>query len=114
MLDTLTLEFVPTLDVLGSVAQHKNRPALVIGFAAETDHVLEHARAKRLRKQCDWLLANDVSTAVFGADDNEVLVISAEGEETWPRQSKTDIAAKLVEKIVHHFSATKLVKGKSA
>ena len=114
MLDTLTLEFVPTLDVLGSVAQHKNRPTLVIGFAAETDHVLEHARAKRLRKQCDWLLANDVSTAVFGADENEVLVISAEGEETWPRQSKTDIAAKLVEKIVHHFSATKLVKGKSA
>ena len=114
MLDTLTLEFVPTLDVLGSVAQHKNRPTLVIGFAAETDQVAVNARAKRLRKQCDWLLANDVSTAVFGADENEVLVISAEGEETWPRQSKTDIAAKLVEKIVHHFSATKLVKGKSA
>jgi phosphopantothenoylcysteine decarboxylase/phosphopantothenate--cysteine ligase len=114
MLDTLTLEFVPTLDVLGSVAQHKNRPTLVIGFAAETDQVAVNARAKRLRKQCDWLLANDVSTAVFGADDNEVLVISAEGEETWKRQSKADIAAKLVEKIVHHFSATKLVKGKSA
>ncbi len=114
MLDTLTLEFVPTLDVLGSVAQHKNRPVLVIGFAAETDQVAVNARAKRLRKQCDWLLANDVSTAVFGADDNEVLVISAEGEETWKRQSKADIAAKIVEKIVHHFSATKLVKGKSA
>jgi phosphopantothenoylcysteine decarboxylase/phosphopantothenate--cysteine ligase len=114
MLDTLTLEFVPTLDVLGSIAQHKNRPALVIGFAAETDQVAVNARAKRLRKQCDWLLANDVSTSVFGADDNEVLVISAEGEETWSRQSKTDIATKLVEKIVHHFSATKLVRGKSA
>jgi phosphopantothenoylcysteine decarboxylase/phosphopantothenate--cysteine ligase len=106
MLDTLTLECVPTLDVLSTIAQHKNRPTLVIGFAAETENVVANARAKRLRKHCDWLLANDVSTAVFGADENEVIVISAEGEETWKRQSKTAIAAKLTEKIIAFFSSS--------
>jgi len=92
-------------DILASVSKGANRPKLVIGFAAETNDVLENARAKRLKKGCDWIVANDVSKAAIGfADDNnEVAVVTGEGEDIWTRQSKQDIANRLVQKIIHHL-----------
>ena len=103
------------MDVLASVSRHKKRPKLVIGFAAETEKLLDHARTKLKAKGCDWLVANEVKNgAVFGADENAVTVLTATNAENWPRQSKDAVAAKLVEKISRHFATTKLVKGKSA
>ena len=111
----LTLELIPTVDILASVAKNKQRPTLVVGFAAETEKLLEHARAKRLAKGADWLIANEVdSSRVFGADDNTVTLITAESEESWPLSSKHDIASKLTQKIADHFSTTDTHKGKTA
>lgn len=103
---------VPTLalkenpDILASVAKGAKRPALVIGFAAETNDMLENTRAKYAKKGCDWILANDVSNPSIGfsVDENEVTIITPEGEENWQRQSKNAIAARLVQKIIHHMN----------
>ena len=87
-------------DILATVAQGKDRPGLVIGFAAETESVLEHADAKRTRKGADWILANDVSEgAVFGERHNTVTLISDAGAEAWPELTKDQVAARLVAKI---------------
>lgn len=96
------LEFAENPDILAGVAQlKKGRPELVIGFAAETDDVLAHATAKRLRKGCDWILANDVSpaTGIMGGCENAVTLITENGAESWPRMSKDQVAARLAEKI---------------
>ena len=87
------------LATLGSL--DKGRPTLVVGFAAETERVVEHAKAKRVAKGCDWIIANDVSleAGVFGSDENTVHVIDAEGIETWPKASKAEVAAKLAARI---------------
>ncbi len=93
-------------DILATVAQRaQNRPALVIGFAAETEHVVEHAKAKRARKGCDWLVANDVSTAagVMGGDFNTVHLIRETGVEDWPRATKQEVADRLAQLIAAHF-----------
>jgi phosphopantothenoylcysteine decarboxylase/phosphopantothenate--cysteine ligase len=101
----LTLELVPTVDILATIARAQNRPELVIGFAAETEKLLEHAREKRKAKGCDWLLANEVKDgAVFGADENSVTLITNTGEQSWPRMSKQAVADKLVEEIAAHFA----------
>jgi phosphopantothenoylcysteine decarboxylase/phosphopantothenate--cysteine ligase len=96
------LSFVENPDILATVA-HKtsNRPRLVIGFAAETDHIVEHAKAKLARKGCDWILANDVSTAtgVMGGDRNTVHLVTAAGVESWPPQSKDEVARALVARV---------------
>lgn len=100
--DLPVLEFVENPDILATVSQmSKGRPELVIGFAAETDDVIANATAKRVRKQCDWIVANDVSpeTGIMGGDENLVTVISEHGAETWPRIHKDQVAQKLVEKI---------------
>lgn len=89
-------------DILATIAAPgPKRPKLVIGFAAETEKVVEYATAKRAKKQCDWILANDVSaaTGTFGGADNKVHVITAAGAEEWPRLSKTELARRLVTKI---------------
>lgn len=87
-------------DILAELsAPGPHRPLLVIGFAAETDDVLAHARAKRLRKGCDWLLANDVSGDVMGGAANAVTLIDADGEEAWPRLPKPEVAARLAQRI---------------
>ncbi len=89
-------------DILATIAQMKaGRPALVVGFAAETEKVVEQAREKRLRKGCDWILANDVSAAegVFGGDRNRIHLIDAAGSESWPEMDKTAVAECLVERI---------------
>ncbi len=111
----LTLELVPTVDILAHVGTSKQRPQLVVGFAAETEKLLEHARAKRLKKGCDWLIANEVSYGrVFGADDNTVTLLTDSSEETWPLASKHDIATRLVGKISAYFATPSLPKKKKA
>jgi len=100
------LELALNPDILASLAQRTHqRPTLVVGFAAETERVVEQARTKRQRKGCDWILANDVSASegVFGGDRNRVHLISAVGEETWPLLDKTAVAGRLAERIAAHF-----------
>lgn len=114
-LDTLTLEFIPTVDVLASICAHAKRPSLVVGFAAETDNLIEYARTKLLKKKCDWIVANDVSGGqVFGEETNHVTLVTSAGEDTWPHASKTIVAEKLVEKIASHFTIVKPLKAKKA
>jgi phosphopantothenoylcysteine decarboxylase/phosphopantothenate--cysteine ligase len=89
-------------DILARIAQRTSeRPRLVIGFAAETDHVVEHAKAKLARKRCDWIVANDVSSSsgVMGGDNNTVHLVSTAGVESWPTQTKQEVAAALVARI---------------
>lgn len=96
------LEFAENPDILATVSQmEQGRPDLVVGFAAETDHVIENATAKRVRKGCDWIVANDVSheTGIMGGAENDITLISDAGAEDWPRMSKSDVAARLAERI---------------
>jgi phosphopantothenoylcysteine decarboxylase/phosphopantothenate--cysteine ligase len=88
-------------DILKTVAHmRKNRPALVIGFAAETNDVLAHARKKLKSKGADWIVANDVSpqTGIMGGDRNTVHLLTSAGVESWPEMSKCDVAAKIIER----------------
>ena len=96
------LEFAENPDILAGVAQMtKGRPGLVVGFAAETDDVEAHATAKRARKGCDWIVANDVSpgTGIMGGTENAVIIIDDAGADHWPRMSKTDVATRLAQRI---------------
>lgn len=96
------LEFAENPDILASVSQRKTgRPQLVVGFAAETDDVIANATAKRLRKGCDWIVANDVSpeTGIMGGAENDVTLITADGAQDWPRMGKDAVAARLAEQI---------------
>ena len=96
------LRFVETPDILAALAQHQtDRPALVIGFAAETERIVDHATAKRARKGCDWILANDVSAAsgVMGGAENEVTLITEDGADPWPRMTKAQVARRLADRI---------------
>ncbi|MDR7125978.1 bifunctional phosphopantothenoylcysteine decarboxylase/phosphopantothenate--cysteine ligase CoaBC [Pseudotabrizicola sp. 4114] len=95
------LEFAENADILATVSQGAMRPRLVVGFAAETEAVVEHATAKRLRKGCDWIVANDVSpaTGIMGGAENAVTVITDAGAEVWPRMTKDAVARRLAEKI---------------
>ncbi|MBU6372380.1 MAG: bifunctional phosphopantothenoylcysteine decarboxylase/phosphopantothenate--cysteine ligase CoaBC [Alphaproteobacteria bacterium] len=87
-------------DILATLsAPGPNRPRLVVGFAAETDDVEAHARAKLARKGCDWIVANDVSGDVMGGDANEVAIVTAAGVERWPRAPKGAVAARLAHAI---------------
>ena len=102
------LDLIQNPDILATIAQAGNRrPRLVIGFAAETNNVIEHATAKRESKGCDWILANDVSreTGTFGGDENTIHLIDASGVEDWPRMSKTDVAKRIAERIAATFEA---------
>jgi phosphopantothenoylcysteine decarboxylase / phosphopantothenate---cysteine ligase len=93
-------------DVLATLSAAGNRrPRLVVGFAAETEKVVEHARAKRRKKGCDWILANDVSapTGTFGGDHNTVHLIDADGVEAWPVLTKQAVAERLAERIARHL-----------
>ncbi len=101
------LTFAENPDILATVSQMtKGRPKLVVGFAAETDDVIAHATAKRERKGCDWIIANDVSpeTGIMGGTENAVTVISAEGADAWPRMSKDDVARKIAARIAEALS----------
>ena len=99
-----TLALIENPDILAGIASPGPfRPGLVIGFAAETTDLEANARAKLSRKGCDWIVGNDVSADVFGSDGNTVLLVTGEGVETWPRQSKTAIARQLASRIADHF-----------
>lgn len=95
------LEFAENPDILAAVSKGAMRPALVVGFAAETDNVVGYATAKRLRKGCDWIVANDVSpaTGIMGGTENAVTLISDAGAESWPRMGKDEVARKLALRI---------------
>lgn len=95
------LEFAENPDILARIAKTAQRPRLVIGFAAETHDVIEHATAKRLRKGCDWIVANDVSpaTGIMGGSENAVTLITADGAESWPRMAKQAVADRLARRI---------------
>lgn len=95
------LEFAENPDILATVSHSPDRPRLVVGFAAETETVVQHATAKRARKGCDWIVANDVSpgTGIMGGDENAVTLISDAGAEDWPRMSKDEVARRLAGRI---------------
>ena len=98
------LQMVENPDILATIARHERRPSLVVGFAAETEKVEAHARAKLDRKGADWIVANDVSvaadgTGVMGGDSNTVMLVSEEGTEAWERASKAEVAERLVARI---------------
>ena len=93
------IKLVENPDILATLAQHANRPRLVIGFAAETDDVVENAIAKRTRKGADWIIANDVSGDVMGGERNRVHLISESGVEDWPEMTKTEVGVRLAARI---------------
>ena len=96
------LHLVENPDILATVARMTaGRPPLVVGFAAETQDVIAHATAKRARKGCDWIVANDVSpaTGIMGGTENAVTLITADGAESWPRMSKDAVAERLAQRI---------------
>jgi phosphopantothenoylcysteine decarboxylase/phosphopantothenate--cysteine ligase len=96
------LELIENPDILATIAHRKSkRPPLVIGFAAETERVVENARTKLDRKGCDWIVANDVSaaTGIMGGDRNSVHLVTRDGVESWPNEDKRDVADRLVARI---------------
>jgi phosphopantothenoylcysteine decarboxylase/phosphopantothenate--cysteine ligase len=97
-------------DILATLSKGARRPQLVIGFAAETDHVIQHAQDKRARKGCDWIVANDVSpaTGIMGGDKNTVHLITANSTEDWPEMDKKDVGVRLAARIAE------TLKGKAA
>lgn len=101
------LDLVPNPDILATIARETAaRPRLVVGFAAETENLLDNARAKRARKGCDWLVANAVTDgAVFGADRNSVVLLSDDGEEDWGEASKGEIGRWLAARIATHLAS---------
>jgi phosphopantothenoylcysteine decarboxylase/phosphopantothenate--cysteine ligase len=102
------LKLAENPDILRAIGttDAKRRPALVVGFAAETENVVAHAQKKLASKGCDWILANDVSegTQTFGGDSNAVHLVTANAVEDWPRMSKTEVAARLAERIAAAFT----------
>ena len=100
------LRLVLNPDILATVAQHATqRPRLVIGFAAETENLVEHATAKRTRKGCDWIVANDVSGDVMGGAENAVHLVTASGVEEWPLMPKEDVARRLAARIAETLAS---------
>jgi len=102
-----SLKLVENPDILATLSHAGNRrPRLVVGFAAETENVVAHAREKREKKGCDWVLANDVSpqSGTFGGEKNTIHLVSAEGVEDWPTLSKAEVAERLAERIARFFA----------
>ena len=93
------LEFVPTRDILAELGASEQRPRLLVGFAAETERVIEQATTKRANKRADWIVANDVSGDVMGGHRNRVHLVTADGVEDWPEADKAEIARRLIERI---------------
>jgi phosphopantothenoylcysteine decarboxylase / phosphopantothenate---cysteine ligase len=93
------IKLVENPDILATLAQSAQRPRLVIGFAAETDDVVQNAVAKRARKGADWIIANDVSSDVMGGDKNRIHLVSQSGVEDWPEMTKGEVGARLAARI---------------
>jgi phosphopantothenoylcysteine decarboxylase/phosphopantothenate--cysteine ligase len=98
------IKLVENPDILATLAHHARRPRLVIGFAAETDDVVENAVAKRARKGADWIIANDVSGDVMGGDRNRIHIISEAGVEDWPDMTKTEVGVRLAARIAEKLT----------
>ncbi len=96
-----TIQLTANPDILATVSKSQKRPSLVIGFAAETENVIAHAQAKRVKKGCDWIVANDVSpgTGIMGGDKNTVHLITASGTENWPELDKSEVGTRLAARI---------------
>ena len=100
----LTLRENP--DILATLSRHESRPRLVIGFAAETENLIEAGRKKRLTKNCDWIVANDVGQeTIFGADENRIVLITENAAEEWDKMPKTALATKLADRIAETLTA---------
>ncbi|WP_022684399.1 bifunctional phosphopantothenoylcysteine decarboxylase/phosphopantothenate--cysteine ligase CoaBC [Sphingobium bisphenolivorans] len=98
------LSLVENPDILATLGKHEKRPALLVGFAAETEKVAEHAQSKLTRKGADWIVANDVSGDVMGGERNSVHIISSTGIESWEDLPKDAVASRLIEKVAHALS----------
>jgi phosphopantothenoylcysteine decarboxylase/phosphopantothenate--cysteine ligase len=93
------LKFVPTRDILAELGSSEHRPRLLVGFAAETERVVEHAIAKQVSKRADWIVANDVSGDVMGGHRNRVHLITADRVEDWPETTKDEVARHLIARV---------------
>lgn len=93
------LEFARTRDILAELGRSAQRPRLLVGFAAETDNVVEEATAKRVAKGADWIVANDVAGDVMGGARNRVHLITAEGLEDWPEAGKEEVGRRLIARV---------------
>ena len=93
------LIFLPTRDILAELGVHPQRPRLLVGFAAETERVVEFAKAKRQAKGADWIVGNDVSRDVMGGHRNRVHLVTGEAVEDWPEDSKEEVARRLIERV---------------
>jgi phosphopantothenoylcysteine decarboxylase/phosphopantothenate--cysteine ligase len=98
------LKFLPTRDILAELGASERRPPLLIGFAAETERVVEQAVAKQIAKRADWIVANDVSGDVMGGHRNRVHLVTADGVEDWPEASKEEVARRLIERVAQVLS----------
>ena len=106
--ETPSLALTENPDILKLIASKKSlRPALIIGFAAETDNVVAYAQAKLAMKGCDWIVANDVSaeTGVMGGDNNQVHLVTAAGVESWPAMTKGEVASELMRRAAAYCAA---------
>jgi phosphopantothenoylcysteine decarboxylase / phosphopantothenate---cysteine ligase len=103
-----TLALSENPDILAGLAVSPKRPGLLIGFAAETENVIAHATAKRARKGCDWIVANDVSGDVMGGANNSVHLVTAEGVESWEKLPKDAVAHRLARRIAEQLRAKPL------
>ena len=95
---------IPTRDILAEISGHEQRPRLVVGFAAETDRVVENAIAKQVGKGADWIVANDVSGDVMGGHRNRVHLVTADSVEDWPEDSKEEVARHLIRRVAQEFA----------
>ena len=102
---TPALHLVENPDILKTLAHDSRRPRLLVGFAAETDSVVDHATAKRIRKGADWIVANDVSGDVMGGDANTVHLVTAAGVEHWQKLPKAEVATRLADRIADALAA---------
>jgi phosphopantothenoylcysteine decarboxylase/phosphopantothenate--cysteine ligase len=93
------LKFFPTRDILAELGASEQRPRLLVGFAAETERVVEQAIAKQVAKRADWIVANDVSGDVMGGHRNRVHFVTADGVEDWPETSKDEVARHLIARL---------------
>ncbi|MEZ6000281.1 bifunctional phosphopantothenoylcysteine decarboxylase/phosphopantothenate--cysteine ligase CoaBC [Hyphomonas sp.] len=104
---TPSMELAENPDILRTISnKRKHRPALVVGFAAETNDVEDHAAAKLKRKGCDWIVANDVSGDVMGGTENEIALVTRDGIDRWPRMGKDEVARRLAQKIAEALDGT--------
>ncbi len=111
--EEMSLDLVQNTDILKTISNGETRPGFVIGFAAETQNVIEAAKVKRLAKGCDWIIANDVAHArgVMGGEKNAIHLVMEGGTEDWPEMTKEQVAGKLIARVAEHLVLTRDDKG---